>query len=158
MANYYVLCPNYDVTPMLGMAEDSSCRDAIWQTGRRLDDSDYDLSDLCFEAEGAHLTPFPDFGMDANGCPVFSARLRELLAFDGIDNIDFYPASIIEFGSSDRRPGYLAANIIGLISCMDRPNSTFEEIGRGSSISRVSLSKEKRPKMRGSSGLKRFRA
>lgn len=125
---YKVFSPNYDECPMLDLTSASSCRDAIWQTGHKIDQTQSDLSSLVFESEHEHIQPFPDFSMDGNGCPVFSSRLKELLISLGVDNIDYYPVSVIEFETNIRHDNYFAGNIIGRIDCMDYENSQYSTI------------------------------
>ena len=123
---HYVLCADFSMTTSSVLSDDSTCQEPVWQRGERLDPDEYDLSRLVFISETEHMHPFPDFSRDGHGCLVFSERLKQVLANGGIDNIDYYPASIVEYGETRPQPGYYAANIIGLIQCVDRNAADFE--------------------------------
>ena len=123
---YYVLCANWDETASCVASEDSTADGPFWRKGSKLG-QDYDLTKLCFVSETEHAHPFPDFSRDGHGCPIVSERLKKLFDSLGIENIDYYPAQIIEHGSTERKDGYYAANIIGLVKSMDRDASEFEE-------------------------------
>ncbi|QDE67978.1 imm11 family protein [Myxococcus xanthus] len=56
---------------------------------------------------------------------VFSPRFREALASAGIDNVDYYPLTLIDESSGKKTSGHQAANVVGLIDCMDRQASVF---------------------------------
>ena len=123
---YYVLCANWDETTSSITSEDSTADGPFWRKGKIIGD-EQDMSYLCFISETKHIKPFPDFSRDGNGCPVFSEKLKILFDRLGIDNVDYYPAEIIEFGENERTSGYYAANIIGLVKCMDYDASEYEE-------------------------------
>lgn len=124
---HLVLCADPETSTSSILTKDSSHQAPIWEQGRRFLPGEYDLSRLTFESETPHAVPFPDFSRDGHGCPVFSDRLRALLIDSGVDNIDFYPAAIVPYEGSERISGYWAGNIIGLVSCLDRERSEFEE-------------------------------
>jgi hypothetical protein len=124
---HYVLCADFSETTSSVLSDDSTCQDPIWQRGERLDTVEYDLSRLVFVSETEHMHPFPDFSRDGHGCLVVSEKLKQFFINSGIDNIDYYPASIVEYGESTPHPGYYAANIIGLIQCVDRDASELDE-------------------------------
>jgi len=123
-----VLCANFEVTTSSTLTDDSTCQDPVWQEGRKFEVGEYDLSNLCFESETPHMVPFPDFSRSDIGCPVFSEKLKQLLETAGIDNIDYYPASIVEYEGSIRKAGYYAGNIVGLLSCMDKEESDYTDM------------------------------
>lgn len=137
---HLVFCANFDETTSSILTGDSSVQDPIWQSGRRFEPGEYDFSRLIFQSETPHVEPFPDFSRDGHGCPVMSTRLKELLTASGIDNVDYYPASIIEYENDEPRPGYWAANVVGLVNCMDRNGSVFTEMrGRILNLQRLSI-------------------
>jgi len=124
---YSVLCANSNQTASLILTEDSSCQEPIWQSGALIDNSEYDLSDLCFKAETPHVVPFPDFSQDGHGCPIISEKLLQLLITYGVDNLSYYPAKIITADQLLIEHSYYAVNVVGLVSCLDRENSIYEE-------------------------------
>lgn len=112
---HYVLCADFSKTSSSYLSDDSTCQEPVWQRGERLDTDDYNLSRLVFISQNKHMQPFPDFSRDGHGCLVVSEKLKQILTNSGIDNIDYYPASIVEYGEEKPEPGYYAANIIGLV-------------------------------------------
>jgi len=62
--------------------------------------------------------------------PVFRADFVEALRRAGVNNIDDYAARIVKErnASSDAVTGYRVVNIIGLVDCVDRRRSEFDEI------------------------------
>lgn len=60
----------------------------------------------------------------ASSIPLLSDRMRAALEGCGVDNIDYYPASVRDTKSGERRT-YHAANVIGLVECVDRACSKF---------------------------------
>jgi hypothetical protein len=59
-------------------------------------------------------------------CLVVSEALRKVLERLGIDNIQYFPAELqIEY-MDEPLDGYWLANVIGLVSCVDRDRSHFE--------------------------------
>jgi hypothetical protein len=128
---FYILCANFDVTTSSILSDDSSCQEPIWEDGTIINNDDHDLSHLCFVSETPHIQPFPDFSRDGHGCPVFSQRLKNLFEMQGIGNIQYFPAKIVEYNSQERKNGYYAANILGLVNCVDREKSKFKQTSSG---------------------------
>ncbi len=56
--------------------------------------------------------------------PVMSKRLREALDGAGIDNIQYYPAVLVDAASGERHEVF-AFKVIGLVKAMDREESDF---------------------------------
>ena len=124
---YYVFCADFDKTTSSILSDDSTCHEPIWQNGRMLANGTYDFSKLCFLSETPHISPFPDYSRDGHGCPVFSDKLKNIMEAAGCDNIEYFPAQIVEYNSSEPQSGYYAANIIGLIQCIDMDESEVDE-------------------------------
>lgn len=57
---------------------------------------------------------------------VFSPRLREALSSLGVDNIEYYPATIRHSQSGETVTDYKIANIVGLVACFDWEQSRYE--------------------------------
>lgn len=57
-----------------------------------------------------------------------STRLREALEAARVDNIDYYAARIVDASTGRVHDNYWAANIVGLVSCMDRQKSVFDSL------------------------------
>ncbi len=56
---------------------------------------------------------------------ILSARFKSVLDRAGIDNIDYYPVRIVNKITGKIAKNYFAANIIGIISCMDKEKSKY---------------------------------
>jgi hypothetical protein len=125
---YFVWCTRFGESTYSSLSADSTCREPVWTRGAPFASGEYDLSNLCFESETPHALPFPDFSLSDLGCPIMSERLRRVLEEYKVDNIRYHPATIVEYGGSTRRPGYLAANVLGLVSCMDRERSEYKAV------------------------------
>lgn len=95
--------------------------------------------------EGVKLGPLPvmtfkkrkgdkgvllDYSGATPSCPVVSARFKEALDSVGVDNIDYYPAHIVDEAKGKTHEGYYAANVIGMLSCLDKEKSVFTEMIR----------------------------
>jgi hypothetical protein len=63
--------------------------------------------------------------------PVMSNRLIKALQDIGVDNLQCFPAVLINEDTGDKWSEYQAVNIIGLIACADFSKSYFGEIGGG---------------------------
>ena len=57
---------------------------------------------------------FPDFAGSDTGVPILSPDFRRFLDEHGVDNVQYFPCTLSDPVSDDRRD-YLAANVIGLI-------------------------------------------
>ena len=60
------------------------------------------------------------------GCPVISARLKNFFDDAGIDNIQYFPVTILENSDSIPKSDYFAMNVLGLVSCIDLNESEFK--------------------------------
>jgi hypothetical protein len=56
---------------------------------------------------------------------LISARLKAALDSAGVDNVDYYPAEIVDEATGRVYRDYYAANIIGIISCLDKEKSVY---------------------------------
>lgn len=121
-----LLCPDTAISPDITLTENSSCFELIWQTGQLIDTKEYDLSRLEFICETPPVQEFPDFAVSDLGCPVVSKRLKNLLFENGVDNIEYFPATVITQKGNKPINGYYAANIVGIINCIDTEKSEFE--------------------------------
>jgi uncharacterized protein DUF1629 len=92
-----------------------------WTKGRPLDDS---IPELTFELDGGRSFAWPDFIRPGPNIPLISPPMREGLGKAGVDNIEYYPARVINRSTKEERK-YFAANVIGLVSAMDRGKSDF---------------------------------
>lgn len=120
-----LLCSDTETSPDITLTGNGSCFELIWGTGHFIDISEYDLSRLEFICESLPIGYFPDFAVSDLGCVVVSERLRNLLTNNGIDNIEYFPATIVERKSESSKPGFFAANIIGLVDCINTDKSEF---------------------------------
>lgn len=118
-----ILCPDTSVSPDITLSENGSCFEMIWERGHLIDSTEYDLTRLEFVCENLPAGRFPDYSVSDLGCSIISARLRQLLEKNGINNIQYFDASICERPGAESMPGYFAANFIGLVDCIDRSRS-----------------------------------
>jgi hypothetical protein len=121
-----LLCRNAEVSPSITLTDSGSCFELIWQTGHLIDTKKYDLSRLEFICESHPAKSFPDFAVSDLGCPVVSERLRELWTANGVDNIEYFDATVVLESGNKPLGGYYAANIIGLVNCIDTQLSEFD--------------------------------
>lgn len=117
-----LLCPDTAVSPEITLSENASCSEMIWETGHAIDTNNYDLSNLEFICETLPAGQLTDYMLSDFGCPVVSPRFRILLEQNGIDNIQFFPATI-QATPSTAAAQYYAANVVGLVACIDTDQS-----------------------------------
>jgi len=98
----------------------------IWENGHILEPSKYDFSRLEFICERLKSGQMTDYAVTDMGCSIMSERLKALLDSNGIDNIQYFPASVIEKDGEQAQYGYYAANIVGLVDCIDREASEMD--------------------------------
>lgn len=123
---HYLLCPDMDVSPCITLTENGSCFETIWENGRVVDTAAHDLSRLEFICETSPAEKYFDFAISDMGCPVVSERLKNLLDGNGVNNIEYFPATVLEEERQNPKEGYYAANIIGLVDCLDKEHSEFD--------------------------------
>jgi hypothetical protein len=59
-------------------------------------------------------------------CCVMSTAMRKVIESIGLDNVQYFPAQLKMDYATELIEGYWFANVIGLVSCVDRQASTFE--------------------------------
>ena len=121
-----ILCPNVEDSPALRISENGSCSDMIWESGHLINPKEYDLSCLEFLCETLPSGKMTDYAVSDMGCSVISERLKKHFENIGIDNIQYFKATIIEHEGEAAKEGYYAANILGLVDCIDRENSEMD--------------------------------
>lgn len=65
---------------------------------------------------------------------LFSSRLRQLLASNGVQNIDYYPVEIENSLDATRSDDYQLANLIGRVGCVDFDKSELQMHPRTGSV------------------------
>jgi hypothetical protein len=55
-----------------------------------------------------------------------SARFKSVLDRIGVDNVDYYPARIVNEATGEKRDDYFQANVVGVISCLDEDKTEME--------------------------------
>lgn len=118
-----ILCPNTDVSPDIRISDDGSCNKMIWENGKLINPDKYDFSKLEFICERLPSGGMTDYAVSDMGCSVVSERFKNVLISLGIDNIQYFKASVIEREGEPAKEGYYAANIVGLVDCIDREAS-----------------------------------
>lgn len=121
-----VFCPNMAVSPDIRINDGGSCSEMIWESGQMIDPGEYDFSRLEFLCETLPLGRFPDYAVSDMGCSVVSGKLRSFLDGLGVTNVQYFDASIVEREGEPPKPGYFAANFIGLVDCIDREKTEMD--------------------------------
>ncbi|MFP2962238.1 imm11 family protein [Myxococcus sp. 1LA] len=80
---------------------------------------------LTFRKRAGDRGAFLDYMGSSPPCMVVSDRFVEALRSVGVDNVDFYPAQLVDEASGKVTPGYQAANVVGLIACVDAAQSVY---------------------------------
>ena len=122
----HLLCPNTDSSPDLRMSDNGSCNEIIWRTGHKLPLVEYDLSNLEFLCETLPSGEMTDYAVSDMGCSVVSERFKQFLDSLNINTIEYFPATVIEQEGEPAKQGYYAANILGLIDCIDKDASDMD--------------------------------
>lgn len=125
-----LLCPDISKAPSLLLSDNSSCGGLIWETGMPIDTNDIDLSRLEFTCETLPSKSMTDFALSDAGCIVVSEKLKNALDENQIDNIDYYPATVVLPKEDSTQSGYYAANIKGLVDAIDLDKSEYRAIER----------------------------
>lgn len=124
--NKMLLCPDTAVSPNITYSDNSSCQEMIWETGSLIEREEYNLGRLEFICEDLPAGHFPDFAVSDLGCPIVSKRFKDCLDHLRVENVEYFPAAVIETKDGPPRTGYFAANIIGLINCIDLEKSDID--------------------------------
>ena len=111
------LCPDYASVSTLTLSDSSSCLKAVWNKAAPVKKR-YDLSRLEFICEEPSKGT-ADFMVSDDACPVVSERLMQSFNSLHIENIDYYPAAVIKRKGGSPESGFYAANILGLVDCVD---------------------------------------
>lgn len=121
-----ILCPNTDLSPALRISDNGSCSEMIWESGNLIDPKEHDLSRLEFLCETLPSGRMTDYAVSDMGCSVVSEHFKKHIESLGIDNIQYFRPSVIEREGEVAKQGYYAANIIGLVDCIDREASEMD--------------------------------
>lgn len=121
----FLLLPNTQLAPQLRINND--CTNAmIWEDGTVISTQKHKLANLEFICESLPSGRMTDFAVSDTGCVVISYALKLFLDKLGINNIQYFPASVIEREGYTAKIGYFAANIIGLVNCIDLNKSELD--------------------------------
>jgi hypothetical protein len=83
------------------------------------------LPPLTFRKRVGDHGSFVDYMGSTPFCMVVSDRFVEALRSAGVDNVDYYPAQLVDEASGQTTAGYHAANVVGVVACMDREKSVY---------------------------------
>lgn len=81
-------------------------------------------SRLQFTVKGSDPLTWCDFLMPAADIPLFSPTLRRALEAAGVDNVEYFPATVTHPKTKQKRE-YWAANVLGMVAGMDRKRSKY---------------------------------
>lgn len=144
-----IFCPNTETSPSMRLSDRGSCNEMIWENGHLLDPKKYDFSRLEFICEKLKSGAMTDYAVTDMGCSIMSERLKVFLESSGIDNIQYFPASVIEKDGEHAKDGYYTANFLGLVDCIDRDASEMkarrDKNGELNIITRISKLVLKKP-------------
>ncbi len=115
-----IFCPHTETSPSMRLSDNGSCNEMIWENGHIIDSSRYDLSRLEFICERLKSAGMTDYAVTDMGCSIVSERLKTFFENNGIDNIQYFPATVIVQEGGKAQEGYYVANFIGLVDCIDR--------------------------------------
>jgi uncharacterized protein DUF1629 len=121
---HYLLFSAGELYPEIDMI--TEIEEIHWVFGRPLG---ADIPELRFELDGEGSFAWFDFIRPGPNIPLVSPRMREALTKAGVDNVEYFPARIKDRTTNEERP-YFGANIIGLVSAMDRAKSEFRPLRR----------------------------
>lgn len=121
-----ILCPDQEVSPQITIHDDGFCPGMIWEEGQPININENNLSQLQFICETLPQGYFPDYAVSDMGCSIVSTRMKILMESLGINNIQYFQASVIERKGESPKQGYYAANIIGLLDCIDLDASEMD--------------------------------
>lgn len=120
---YYVWEPDLELVSEYACCtqEPDGFDSAMWSTGKRLSMAPPHLTLTTDDDGGAKLSDLflVDFDL-----PIFSPKLVQLFERMGVQNLTYYPVTIINSQSGETETNYKAANIIGRIPCLDADGST----------------------------------
>ncbi|MBN1501610.1 MAG: hypothetical protein JW982_15740 [Spirochaetes bacterium] len=122
----FILCPDTEVSPALTLSDNGTCNEMIWENGGSINTADYNLSNLEFLCETLPAGKITDYAVSDTGCSVISEQFKNFMDDLGIVNIQYFKASVTEQEGKPAKTGYYAANITGLIDCIDRNASEME--------------------------------
>jgi hypothetical protein len=94
-----------------------------WMTGAVINAADVP-NPVVFEVDADY--PGELLAMYDDAIPIMRDDLLEALRSAGVDNLQTFPAVVLETGGKQRRD-YKAVNIVGLVSAADPEQSTFME-------------------------------
>jgi hypothetical protein len=67
--------------------------------------------------------------------PILSPKAISVLDKSGVNNIEYFPVQIRNWQNSEIEKSYKIANIVGLVSCLDRKNSNYNTFPEDDTIS-----------------------
>ncbi|WLQ16149.1 hypothetical protein O5O45_09505 [Hahella aquimaris] len=121
-----LLFPDLERSPAITGTDNCTCYGMIWETGKPLNPNNHDLSRLEFICERRHKGKLTDFAVSDAGCPIVSKTLKDFLDNLGVDNIDYYPATVLKKAGAEPNHDYFACNIKGMANCIDFEKSELE--------------------------------
>jgi hypothetical protein len=86
---------------------------------------DADIPVFDFKMDEESQGPLLDYVWATFRGTILSSGFKSVLDQVGIDNIDYYPVRIVNEITDEIARDYYAANIIGVISCMDKEKSKY---------------------------------
>ncbi len=123
---HYLLCPNTDISPNIRASDNSSCNEMIWEDGEILNPEVHDFTNLEFICENLPSWKLTDYMMSDMGCSVISERCKNIFDQLWLNNIQYFPATVIEKEGEKAKNGYYAINFIELTNCIDIESSDLD--------------------------------
>jgi hypothetical protein len=91
-----------------------------WRTGLEIEQP----PTMTLIAQDDRTTKLSDMLLNAADLQVYSPKLVATLDAAGVDNIQYFPITIVDGKTGKSRSDYKVANIIGLIPCLDIEHSS----------------------------------
>jgi hypothetical protein len=116
---YWMLeCYGPETEDRAAVSEVTNDEDFSWNLGRRFEIAPPDPLEV--RMEPGLMVP-----MFNRGILLFSDAMLDVLASVGVDNLDTYPAVLVDIESEQQYLNYRAVNILGLVAAADLSRSSF---------------------------------
>jgi hypothetical protein len=118
---YYVLDADREFAVQASFEEANPGHDLKWFMGRLMDETERPFDLKLHPVEPPEK--YPDY-FELMRVTIVSQKFKDALASAGVDNVEFFPVSIVD-PSNKAIGAHYAMNIAGRIACMDKARSKF---------------------------------
>lgn len=119
---YFVYHKDYDLVGEFAFfdEEPDEYEPSDWRTGKK---SKRNLPELTLTSDAKYTPKLSDVLLARIELELYSPKMVTTLQECGVQNIEYYPAVVVNHENGERIETYRAANIIGTIACLDVENS-----------------------------------